>query len=240
MRKIALVGLSLVLALGAIGAAYAAWTDQVTITETISTGEVLVGILDVGTDDEGPAGIPGDPGSYFVGSLDPGWQMGMAVRYDKNVASCESENLTPVLDASGNQTGFYAEVLETIENAYPSYAPTVYIQIANLGTIPVILSHIVQEPVIDPDGLFPYVELVNWEAYNAAGNMLANGMGWTELNLWLGSGDLQIEPGDHVELWLTKHILQDVGVDVCPEGATVTMTETLHFVQWNEPHPDAP
>lgn len=237
MRRIALIGLSLVLALGAIGAAYAAWTDQVTITETISTGEVLVGILDVGTDDSGPAGVPGDPGSYFVGSLDPGWQQGAPVIYDKNVARCESVNLRPVLDADGNDTGFYAEVLETIENAYPSYAPTVKIRIANLGTIPVILSHIVQEPVTDPDGLAPFVELVKWEAYNSAGIMMS-GAGWVELNGWLGSGILQIEPGDFVELWLTKHILQDVGSDVCPEGATVTMTETLHFVQWNEPHPD--
>jgi predicted ribosomally synthesized peptide with SipW-like signal peptide len=241
MRKIIFVGLALVLALGATGAAYAAWTDQVTITETVSTGEVLVGIADIGTDDDGPHGQPGDRASYFEPNLDPGWQNGERVQYRKNVASAISTNGDPVRTAAGEPTGFYTSVTETIDNGYPSYAPTVTIELANLGTIPVILSHIVQEANTGDTELGPFVKLVKWEALDEGGALMRSGVGWDELNAWLGSGLLQIEPGIVITLNLTKHIEQEDGQgNVCPEGKTITMTETLHFVQWNESHPDAP
>ncbi len=40
MKKIGLLSLALVLALGALGVGYAAWTDQVTIEGTVTTGSV--------------------------------------------------------------------------------------------------------------------------------------------------------------------------------------------------------
>ncbi len=40
MKKIGLISLALVLALGALGVAYAAWTDQVTIEGTVETGKL--------------------------------------------------------------------------------------------------------------------------------------------------------------------------------------------------------
>ena len=235
MKKIGLICLSLILALGTLGIAYASWTDQVTIVETVSTGEVLVGIVDLGTDDDGTHGQPGDPDSYFAGNLDPGWQNDAFYQYDKNVASCVSTNGALVVDAAGNEVaGYHISVTETLDNVYPSYAPTINIEIKNLGTIPVILTNITSSSSADPDGLTPFVELISYEIQDAAGNVLDSGSGWACMIAWLGNGLLQIEPGDTVTLYLTKHILQDVGQAVCPEGASVTITEVLHFVQWNE------
>jgi predicted ribosomally synthesized peptide with SipW-like signal peptide len=39
-KKIGLLALALVLALGALGVGYAAWTDQITVTGTVSTGDL--------------------------------------------------------------------------------------------------------------------------------------------------------------------------------------------------------
>jgi predicted ribosomally synthesized peptide with SipW-like signal peptide len=40
VKKIGLLSLALVLALGALGVGYAAWTDQITVTGTVSTGDL--------------------------------------------------------------------------------------------------------------------------------------------------------------------------------------------------------
>ncbi len=69
MKKIGLLCLALVLALGALGISYATWSDNVTIEQTVKTGEFKVGVADMGTNDEG---ISPDPG------------------YDKHVATCTS------------------------------------------------------------------------------------------------------------------------------------------------------
>ena len=46
MRKIGLLSLALVLALGTLGIAYAAWTDEVTIQGTVNTGSVDLNVVD--------------------------------------------------------------------------------------------------------------------------------------------------------------------------------------------------
>ena len=49
---------------------------------------------------------------------------------------------------------------------------------------------------------------------------------------------MQIEPCDVVTIYITKHILQEVEIQgqmvTCPQGKTVTFTETITFVQWNK------
>ena len=44
MKKIGLISLALVLALGALGVAYAPWTDEVEITQTVQTGSLEIGV----------------------------------------------------------------------------------------------------------------------------------------------------------------------------------------------------
>jgi len=47
MRKIGLLALALVLALGALGVGYAAWTDTITVTGTVNTGSVDLAIVEL-------------------------------------------------------------------------------------------------------------------------------------------------------------------------------------------------
>jgi predicted ribosomally synthesized peptide with SipW-like signal peptide len=132
MKKIGIVSLALVLALGLGGVAYASWTDSVTITEEVNTGTFEIGVRDVGTDDGGPAlgevlnGVTGivhptgtdknatpnedstaDPSD---GREDPG--------YNKNVGAARSTDGTAKCMHEGVQ--FFDGVTETIVNGYPS------------------------------------------------------------------------------------------------------------------------
>lgn len=243
MKKVVMIGMVLVLALGMLGAAYAAWTDQVVIKEVVNTGEVLVGIWDLGTDDSGPLPIPGQPDTYTndPDNNDPGLQDGILMRYDKNVAQALSLNDgEPVIHADGTVADSYVKsITEVINNGYPSYAPTITIEIANLGTIPVIMDEVTFEVVNDPNGLGDFVILHKWQILKADGVTLINeGTGnWADLDTYLEDANIQIEPGDGIILKLTKHIEQDApdgSGRICPELGTVTYQETLHFIQWNE------
>ena len=241
MKKITLIMMALVLALGLGGVAYASWTDEVVITETVNTGDVLVGIVDTGTDDMGAPGTPGNPGSYLTGDLDPGLDVasGVIADTDKNVAQALSENTgSEVLDSADAATGYYKSITETINNGYPSYAPTVTIEIKNLGTIPVIMDDVTLATVSEsPAGMCSFVELWKWQVLESDGTTViseASNSNWAALDAYLETANLQIEPGDSRFLKLTKHILQDVGEAVCPESGSCTVTETLHFIQWNE------
>jgi hypothetical protein len=46
MRKIGLLTMALVLALGSLGLAYAAWTDEIAIAGTVTTGDVDLNVVD--------------------------------------------------------------------------------------------------------------------------------------------------------------------------------------------------
>ena len=67
MKKIGLISLALVLALGSLGVGFALWSDTLYLEGTIDTGEVEVCIVSIASDDTG---------------LDPG--------YDKDVAWVET------------------------------------------------------------------------------------------------------------------------------------------------------
>ena len=228
MKKIGLICLALVFALGGLGVGYAHWIDSVTITETVSTGTVCVGIRDIGTNDSGTHGVPGNPASYLEGNLDPGWDSSIPeyVTYDKNVASTNSTNGTWKCSHGGDS--FYDSVTETIDNAYPSYAPEMTIEVANCGSIPVKVTGMSESH--DNADLNPYVELKKWDIY-LNGVFQETGSGETELGVAIYG--MQIDPCDVVKIIITKHIIQEINGVLCPQGQTINFTETVTFVQWN-------
>jgi predicted ribosomally synthesized peptide with SipW-like signal peptide len=130
MKKLGLLALALVLALGVLGVGFALWSQQLTITGTVNTGELKVGIVDTGTNDPPPNGI--DSGSVLEGPIDEG--------YDKNVGAIESINGQPKFEKEGIQ--YYHDVTYEITNAYPCYTGTGFFQVTNGGTIPVKLETI--------------------------------------------------------------------------------------------------
>ena len=108
--------LFLVLAIGlaSVGAAFAAWTDTLTISGTVNTG-----VLEwefTGLPIHGDLGL--DPNCFF--DLDGGeW-----VVMDKDVASTTVEIVAP------------DTLLVTIDNAYPYYGNHIAFWVHGLGTIP--------------------------------------------------------------------------------------------------------
>jgi hypothetical protein len=77
MKKIGLICLTVVLALGSLGVAYALWSEELVIDSTVNTGEVNMEIVDI---------TPNDP----PGTIDP--------NHDKDVGSVVAE-----IDPGDNQ-----------------------------------------------------------------------------------------------------------------------------------------
>ena len=230
MKKIGLICLAVVLAVGVIGFGYANWTDTVVVEEVVNTGSVCVGIRDLGTNDD-----PGDMDQVLNASVndwDPGYDTVDLVQvvYDKDVASCTSTNVTAKCLHEGVQ--FYAKVTETIVNAYPSYAPTMVLEVANCGSIPVIITGF-DEVVSGPNPeLNAFTELLHWKI-ERDGVIVQEGSG--ETNLGAAVMGMQVDPCDVITITIKKHILQENAAgEVCPQGASVTFTETITFTQWNK------
>lgn len=211
-EKDRLISMVLVLAMGMLGVG-TAWADTVVAGETTDTD--FVGIRNVSTDDP-------------IGSLDPVWNGTEIVTSDKNVASCISTNNGETKCLNG-ETEFYDSVTETINNAYPSYAPTMTIEVANCGSLPVW--------VIDVDKTFPagnpvlmenFVELHYWSVQKN-NDPPEEGSGEPELYGILGG--YQLDPGDVVTLTLNFVILQeDYLGEEFPQGETVTLQDTFTYM----------
>ena len=130
MKKIGLISLALVMALGMLGAVYAMWSEELTIEGTVTTGTVDVEFSQY-SNDAGPHGTAG-AGGFFTGNFDPEvpgtWdpatQTWCGDRADKNVGSTDCA-LTP------------DTLTITVDNAYPCYFGSILYDIHNVGTIPV-------------------------------------------------------------------------------------------------------
>lgn len=244
MKKIGLICLAVVLAVGVGGLAYATWSQELIITETVNTGEVEVGVRDVGTNDNNE-GSDEVPNANPINNNDPGWKNGAPCVYDKNVAHTESVNGEPKFTKviGGVSTQFYHDVSDTIYSGYPCYAPLIVWEITNNGSIPVKLelSFNVDEGLTNPWALDPFVNIADWKVFK---NSVQVGHGSYLLYDMLAFLEgYQLEPCDTLRLEMIKHIWQEFDVDgsgsidqpfeICPMNATVTYTMTVNAVQWN-------
>jgi predicted ribosomally synthesized peptide with SipW-like signal peptide len=141
MKKIGLLLLALVIALGALGVGYAKWTDTVTINGTVNTGTLILGVKDIGTNDA-------------KGTLDtlcapvPGVAVGQE---RKDVGSFDSANGT----VKAGCDGYYADITETLTNVYPGYYGESTIELKNCGTVPLKIEDI---QLTNPSG----TDLTSW------------------------------------------------------------------------------
>ena len=78
MKKIVLICMALVIALGAVGVGYALWSDSLFIQGTIETGEVDVCIVSIASDDVG---------------LDPGYTKDVAST-SVSIVDCKTATIT--------------------------------------------------------------------------------------------------------------------------------------------------
>ncbi len=123
MKRIGLLCLALVLALGALGVGYAMWSDTLQIEGEVNTGELSV-IFDSQYDNDPSDNDPKEAGSWNLTTLE--WE---GARWDKNVAST-----TSTFDDKS------ARIVVTL--GYPCYWGSVLWDVHNVGTIPAKLHSI--------------------------------------------------------------------------------------------------
>ncbi|WP_334110144.1 hypothetical protein [Thermodesulfitimonas autotrophica] len=207
MRKVAFIAVVAILVLAVIGFGLAKWSDCVKITKIVETGKVCVGILDGGVLDPGP-----DP------QQPPGCNS-----EGKDVACTESQNVDPKCKHCCTQ--YYAEIVETIKNAYPYYKTGTKISIANCGTIPVKIEKI-DCAWNDPGGIVPHMHVCQWVLY-LCGTEIKRGTTWEELCAALNK--FQLDPCQVLtaDIW----VYFDQGT---PQGQTAVGTWAVTASQWNE------
>jgi len=209
LGKFGFILLALALCLSITGAAFAKWSDTVTVEGTVNTGSVCVGVLDTGTSDSGI-----DPRVDPI-SLEP-------VTGDKDVASTISTNNSIKCE---DGVTYYQSITETIANAYPYYAPTMNALLKNCGSIPVKIEDISVTSFDDPDDILSSITW-KWElTYNDI--VVASGEGLSALAKIVDN--YQIEPGDYLDAHITAIFLEST-----PQGASGSLTMTITASQWNE------
>jgi len=226
MKRVGLISLVLVLALGALGVGYAAWTDTLTITGTVATGEVD---WEFGTCSLLDENEPIDPGGDYPPIGEPdytcddgfpwnGAQNAYYWKLDKNVAWGEQ-----LITDNEDGTNHLLEV--TLHNAYPCYFNSLSFYPRNTGTIPIKINHVVVKGTMAGDVIVTSAGSLHRFDFNA------DGQADFEIQ-WGDNFGTQIEPGGappEISFWM--HVLQP-----CPQNLLDEFTFTIEVVcvQWDE------
>jgi predicted ribosomally synthesized peptide with SipW-like signal peptide len=127
MKKIGIICLALVVALGGLGIGYAAWTDSVTVTGTVNTGNVDIDVVDYsgtyvwktpGYDDEDSQGS-----TIYDVTIESGWMsdigdpaaiLGVIDAFPNN-----GNGLTDPVACATAVAGAENEVVVTFDNLFP-------------------------------------------------------------------------------------------------------------------------
>jgi len=241
MKRIGLLALALILALGALGVGYATWNATTTVEGTVTTGKVQVGIRDTGTTDPGPgqlflatgaAGFSADPRVNpdvpILNSL-PNF-----VTPDKDTASCNSTNGTykcAIATAGGQTLAYYASVSEAVEHAYPFYAPTIHLEIASCGCVPVKIDGVTKENIVDPDSVLACITWAWTIDPPEVGQPNVVGSGTLD-DFVTALNHFQIEEFEVLYIDLTEIFLE-----CTPQGKTASFDLVITASQWNEVGP---
>jgi predicted ribosomally synthesized peptide with SipW-like signal peptide len=222
MKKIGLLALTLIIALGALGIGYAAWTDQVTVTGTVNTGSVDIGVTD------------------FSGTWV--WKVPTAaheiVVTTTDVAPAGALDMNP--DVAGIQPVAYSsavagpqggpDVVVTFDNIFPDIDFEADVTLTYNGTIPCKINDITYNFTNAPwIGEWVRLGYIYATARDASGNAVLAGY--------------QLHQGDTVHIIM--HIL--IPEDNSLMSKSGSFSANLQVVQWNEypytapvPAPTAP
>jgi hypothetical protein len=223
MKKIGLLALAMVLAVGGMGVGYAAWIDTIYINGTVTSGEVCLAIEE-GTYGEVttcPVSINNPPlradrnWSGWVKqqgnvSCPPGYKFLTKPCTNKDVGTV---SFSEVLDDDGN----IVQLNVTIDNAYPHFLTHITFQVCNCGTIPVKI----YAPV------FTQSDFLLIEYRNGVGEQLEPGE-CHEISLFVGVVQ-------HEGYWDNGNwIVDDPRQDLLPMDTDLTFTIDIEGIQWNE------
>lgn len=129
MKKIGLVVLALILALGSLGVGYAKWSDSVTITKQVNTGQLCVNATIKSNGDTCSSAVA-DSLLDIAGYVEGSDEYNILLNEGKNVAC---------MQVTGQGTN---SITVTVYNAYPGYFGDVEVELCNCGTVPVKLESI--------------------------------------------------------------------------------------------------
>ncbi len=111
MKKIGLLVLAMIMALGALGVGYAAWTSSVNVSATVSTGTVQVGIKDAGGSTSTPTNGTEIASSGYYNGLTydtPLSYPGRVITYNTTVKNLGTLPVT--LAATGTSSGDFSTI----------------------------------------------------------------------------------------------------------------------------------
>jgi hypothetical protein len=213
MKKIGLLCLALVLALGTLGLGYAHWSQTIYIEQTVETGTLIVGFQEL------------------ILSEDPEAE-------GKDVGSITGEMVNQKGEHYSEYWGklmpIYEKILVTIDNAYPCYGVHIVFTVANGGTIP---ADVTEVSLSDPTG-----EL-NFEWTTPPPASPAYGYFWKDFNdngsyddpgekiikvQFVNLVGIQLDPCDEHKSELDLHVEQ-----AAEQGHTYHITCEIENVQWN-------
>lgn len=206
MKKVKYIALILVLALGLIGGAYAAWTDQLVVNGTVATGDIDVVFTSAESNDPADTDDPASPAD------DP-----------KDVGSTE---------VSLSEDGKTMTV--TIENAYPGYVSKIDYEVTNNGSVPVKLQNKTIDVVSgDPAGLEVDNNFC-WRCFLKALGWSDECLDWFGYVCTCETPTPVLEIGsqihaDDIFVGTIGHVVTDDAA----QNASYTYTITYDFVQWN-------
>jgi predicted ribosomally synthesized peptide with SipW-like signal peptide len=218
MKKIGLIGLALLLALGALGVTFAGWTDTVTVNGTVGTGEVCIEWFVDNNTDVCPHGTEGD--NYYDGQLD--WNLDVEEftgNPDGYPNTYLPRRLTDKNVACTTVTGHGTDTLHiTVDNAYPLYYNDIEIEWINCGTIPIKLQSFDLNPL-------------NFTLASAPWTPDANDALFIEVST--------TAPGAQYEPWGPRgdshaHSLKFVVQQKALQNHAYEFEITVNVVQWNE------
>jgi hypothetical protein len=221
MKKIGLVCLALVLALGTLGVGFAHWSQTLYIDTTVNTGSFCIGFTEANSDD--PAEELCNPGAIDdADRIDPG--------YDKNVAGCWVE-LMDEKDCCVPEKTAYEKMEITVCNAYPSYENTINFSLDNCGTVPAELTGFT---IVDINGTPVNILVAIDEVYDVD----FDDDGEFDMNLKLsGTTVTQIDPcnSEWFDLWMHfKDGVDEEGESTgLQQDTTYTFDIEVETLQWN-------
>jgi hypothetical protein len=252
-RKITTLFAVFVLTLGGMGFTFAHWNDYLYIKGVVDSGEVCVCFSDYGsndpcdpvTNDPGLINVVTDEHTFDDGYRDEWAASGDYYLWDKNVACTDVHNSPPPGECPKT-------IYIDIDNSYPSYAPYVWFNIYNCGTIPVYLTDFVIQydglegtpagQQLDLDGF----ELIAWEVTLDGQHLYGESKGdYTNLPITVDQvtsplppynmhnligylKTVQLDPEHYIDVHLVFHVEQWIEQD-----SNYCFSITTEFTQWN-------
>jgi len=217
MKRLGILFLVLVIALGGIGAAFAAWTDTVTISGTVNTGTVDI-VIEATSGTEVYKDLRDDSMVACYYREDHGVKT-----YNLDLGPLPPPGGLLVAWADGDITGDDAMSFE-FQNIFPTENFTFFVDalFQYVGTVPAKINSITTSNVVDPDGILDELDIqtvaLRWDHDNQV-----------PLSETVDIGT-QLHQGDWV--WVVLGILVPQDNDLMGKSASGTIT--IELIQWNE------